>query len=101
MPAALYVLGHKNPDSDSICAAIGYTALLQAQGQRDVVAARQGDVRRETAYVLQRFGVAPPLLVTDVRPRVADVMTSPATVVHEETSLYEVGQILQRQAIRA
>ena len=81
MPAAIYVLGHKNPDSDSICSAIGYAALLHAQGQDQAVAARQGPVRRETAYILDRFGVAAPLLVTDVRPRVADVMTSPAFTV--------------------
>ena len=65
------------------------------------MAARQGPIRRETAYVLERFGVEPPQLVTDVRPRVADVMTSPAITVHQDTSLYEGGQILQRQGIRA
>lgn len=42
-----------------------------------------------------------PLLVTDVRPRVADVMTSPAVSVHQDTSLYEVGQMLQREGVRA
>ena len=81
MPQAIFVLGHKNPDSDSICSAIGYATLLQAQGQTAVVAARQGAVRRETAYILDRFGQPAPLLVTDVRPRVADVMTSPAITV--------------------
>ena len=101
MPNSLYVLGHKNPDSDSIFSAIGYTALLHAQGRTNAAAARQGDLRPETAYVLERFGVQAPRLVTDVRARVADVMTSPAVTVHEDTSLYEVGQILQTQGIRA
>ena len=101
MPNTIYVLGHKNPDSDAICAAIGYAALLRAQGHPEAVAARQGPVRRETAYILERFALPLPLLVTDVRPRVADVMTSPAVTVHQDTSLYEVGQILQRQSIRA
>src|SRR6476620_5250089 len=101
MPAAIYVLGHKNPASDSVCSAIGYAALMRAQGQGEAVAARQGPVRRETAYVLERFGVAPPLLVTDVRPIVADVMTSPAFTAHQDAPLYEVGQILQREGIRA
>lgn len=95
------MLGHKNPDSDAICSAVGYTALLHAQGQANAVAARQGALRPETAYILQRFGVAAPLLVTDVRPRVADVMTRPALSVHQDTSLYEVGQILQREGVRA
>ncbi|HUP27444.1 MAG TPA: putative manganese-dependent inorganic diphosphatase [Chloroflexia bacterium] len=98
---AIYVLGHKNPDSDAICSAVGYTALLHAQGRTNAIAARQGDLRPETAYILERFGVPVPLLVTDVRPRVADVMTSPALTIHEETSLYEVGQMLQREGVRA
>ena len=101
MPNPLYVLGHKNPDTDAIAAAVGYAALLHAQGQTHAVAARQGDLRPETAYVLDRFGVEAPRLVTDVRPRVADVMTSPAVTVHQETSLYEVGQILEGRGIRA
>ena len=97
----IYVLGHRNPDSDSICSAIGYTALLHAQGRTKAVAARQGPLRRETSYILQRFGIQPPALVTDVRPRVADVMTSPVSTVHYETPLYEVGQLLQQKGVRA
>lgn len=98
---ALYVLGHKNPDSDSICSAIGYAALLQLQGQHDAVAARQGVLRRETAFILERFGVPAPVLVTDVRPRVADQMTSPAVVVQQDSSLYEAGTTLQSRGVRA
>jgi manganese-dependent inorganic pyrophosphatase len=100
-PTPLYVLGHKNPDSDSICSAIGYTALLHAQGMEEAVAARQGVLRRETAYILQRFGLPAPILVTDIRPRVADVMTPDPTVVHQDNSLYEVGYTLQSRNIRA
>src|SRR3982750_1995735 len=100
MPAPIYVLGHKNPDSDSICSAVGYAALLEQQEQQ-AVAARQGPVRRETAYILDRFGVPAPTLVTDVRPRVADVMTSPVMTVHQDTSLYEAGQRLQQAGIPA
>lgn len=101
MAGPIYVLGHRNPDSDAICAAVGYTALMHAQGRPEAVAARQGVLRRETAYILTRFGIPAPVLVTDVRPRVADVMTSPAVTVHRDSSLHEVGQILQSHAIRA
>ncbi|MDQ5823851.1 MAG: putative manganese-dependent inorganic diphosphatase [Chloroflexota bacterium] len=100
MPGSIYVIGHKNPDSDSICSAVAYTALLHAQGQTQAVAARQGVLRPESAYILDRFGVAAPILLTDVRPRVADVMTTPVTTVNEDTSLFEVGQSLQRLGIR-
>jgi manganese-dependent inorganic pyrophosphatase len=100
MATPLYVLGHRNPDSDSICAAVGYAALLHQQGQTNALAARQGPLRRETAYILDRFGIPAPALVTDLRSRVADVMTSPAATVLPETSLYEVGQLLQQRGIR-
>jgi manganese-dependent inorganic pyrophosphatase len=73
---------------------------LHAQGQTQAVAARQGVLRPESAYILERFGVAAPILLTDVRPRVADVMTTPVTTVNEDTSLFEVGQSLQRLGIR-
>jgi manganese-dependent inorganic pyrophosphatase len=98
---AIYVLGHKNPDSDAICSAVGYAALLHAQGRTNAVAARQGEMRPETAYILERFGVPAPLFVDDVRPRVADVMTRSVTTVHAETSLYEVGQLMQQGGVRA
>lgn len=97
----IYVLGHKNPDSDSVCSAVGYAALLKAQGRTNPIPARQGPLRRETAYILERFGLPEPMLVTDVRPRVSDVMTTTVTTVHQQTSLYEVGQILQQQGVRA
>jgi manganese-dependent inorganic pyrophosphatase len=101
MPSSLYVLGHKNPDSDSICSAIGYAALLQAGGQPEARPARQGAIRRETAFILDRFGIEAPLLVTDVRPRVSDMMTANPVCVHLEDSLHEVGLTLQSHGVRA
>jgi len=101
MPSVLYVLGHRNPDSDSICAAIGYASLLQARGQHEAIAARQGPIRRETAFILERFGLPVPLLVTDVRPRVSDMMTANPTCVHLDDNLHEVGLTLQRHGVRA
>lgn len=101
MARSIYVLGHRNPDSDAVCSAVGYTALLHLQGQASAVAARQGGLRPETAYILERFGVPVPALVTDVRPRVSDVMTSPVVSVHLDTPIYEVGQLLQGKGVRA
>ncbi|RFC41534.1 MAG: manganese-dependent inorganic pyrophosphatase [Verrucomicrobia bacterium] len=63
-----YVIGHKNPDTDAICSAIGHAALLRATGEQPAaIAARCGEVSQRTAWVLQRAGVADPLLITDVR----------------------------------
>lgn len=66
-----YVIGHKNPDTDAICSAIGHAALLRATGEQPTaVAARCGEVSQRTAWVLQRAGMAEPPLITDVRTTV-------------------------------
>ncbi|MDX1680732.1 MAG: putative manganese-dependent inorganic diphosphatase [Akkermansiaceae bacterium] len=63
-----YVIGHKNPDTDAICSAIGYASLLRKTGmQPDAVAARCGEVSQRTRWVLERSGTEMPKLVTDVR----------------------------------
>jgi manganese-dependent inorganic pyrophosphatase len=63
-----YVIGHKNPDTDAICSAIGHAALLRATGEElDAQAARCGDIPQRTAWVLNQAGVTPPRLLTDVR----------------------------------
>jgi len=63
-----YVIGHKNPDTDAICSAIGYAALLRSTGEeRDAIAARCGEISQRTKWVLERAGFEPPTLLTDVR----------------------------------
>lgn len=63
-----YVIGHKNPDTDAICSAIGYAAFLRVVGEeRDAVAARCGEISQRTKWVLERAGLEPPVLITDIR----------------------------------
>ncbi len=62
-----YVIGHKNPDTDAICSAIGNAALLRATGEPNAVAARCGEVPARTAWVLEKAGLETPPLITDVR----------------------------------
>ncbi|MEP4079492.1 putative manganese-dependent inorganic diphosphatase [Haloferula sp.] len=62
-----YVIGHRNPDTDAICSAIGNAALLRERGHPDAVAARCGEVPQRTAWVLEKAGIPEPELVTDVR----------------------------------
>lgn len=92
MAEKLYVIGHRNPDTDSIVAAAAYADLLRRRGDpSEVIAARAGDVRPETRHLLRKFDIDTPVLLEDVRLRVGDVMTSPARSVEETDSLYEVG----------
>ena len=101
MSKDIYVVGHKKPDTDTISAAIAYAYLLRAMGKENVVPARQGDLRKETEYLLNRFSVAVPVYIKDVKVRVADVMMAPATTVNKDDSLYDVGRELQERDLPA
>jgi manganese-dependent inorganic pyrophosphatase len=82
MPA-FYVIGHKNPDTDAICSAIGHAALLRASGEEPhAEAARCGDVPQRTAWVLEKAGMEAPLLVTDVRTTAAMICRREIVQVH-------------------
>ncbi len=63
-----YVIGHRNPDTDAICSAIGHAALLRASGEEPAaIAARCGEVSQRTKWALDRAKLDPPVLLTDVR----------------------------------
>lgn len=65
-----YVIGHKNPDTDAICSAIGHAALLRACGEEPAaIAARCGEISQRTKWVLEKAGMEVPLLLTDARPK--------------------------------
>lgn len=70
------VIGHRNPDTDAICAAIGYAEYKRRTGLREAVAARCGDTNDRIDFVLQRFGMPAPKFVADVAPKARDMMTS-------------------------
>ena len=69
----VYVVGHKNPDTDSICSAIAYANLKQKTSEGTYTAKRVGQLNAETEYVLKRFGVDAPTLLSNVRLQVQDV----------------------------
>ncbi len=100
MARPIYVLGHRNPDTDTIVAAIAYAELLRRQQADAVVAGRAGPLRPETAHLLERFGVSAPALVEDLRLSVGDVMTTPATTAHIRDPLHEVGRKQQDLGMR-
>ena len=69
----VYVVGHKNPDTDSICTAIAYANLKTKLTQIRHEPRRAGQLNEETQYVLERFGVKVPLLLSDLREQIKDV----------------------------
>lgn len=74
MDNRIYVIGHVNPDTDTIAAAIGYAWLLRERDGSDVVAARAGATNPQTTWILKRLGLEAPLLLTDASPRFQAVM---------------------------
>ena len=73
MSDPLYVIGHRNPDTDAICAAIGYAAFLRQVRSDEVIAACCGEINARTSWVLKLAGLEPPKLLLDVRPTAAIV----------------------------
>ena len=70
---SVYVIGHRNPDTDSVVSAMAYAALNNALGENNYIAARAGHLNTETSYLLQHFGFQPPLYLKSVRTQVVDV----------------------------
>src|SRR5271157_3141459 len=70
----LIVIGHKNPDTDSICSAIAYARFKTEVIREEASPRRAGNVNPQTQFVLQRFETESPPLATDVRSRIEDIM---------------------------
>src|SRR5215212_7203204 len=71
-----YVVGHRNPDADAICSAIAYAAFKEARGERGYLAARCGNSNARIDTILARFRQPLPYYLTDVSPRVHDLMSA-------------------------
>jgi len=95
-----YIVGHKNPDTDSICSAIALARLKIAKGETNVRAARAGDVNPQTAYILDRFKVDAPHYLPDVYQRVKEIMTTEIEAVDERSPLLKVIELFRGNNIR-
>ena len=69
MRLPIYILGHVNPDTDSIASAIGYAWLLKSRDNADVIAARSGVINQQTSWVLNYLDIEVPFLLSDASPR--------------------------------
>lgn len=96
----VYVIGHKNPDTDSICSAIAYAELKKAEGRSDVIAARAGDINPQTAFILDYFKVLPPRFLPNVYPKARDIMSLDVVHVSEDAPLLEVMDIMREEEVR-
>ena len=93
------VIGHRNPDTDSICSAIAYAELKNKTSSLVCEARRAGRMNQETEFVLKRFGVAPPRMCTDVNPKIRDVDYREMPGIPGSTSLRKAWEIMRDQKI--
>ena len=93
----VWVVGHKNPDTDSICAAISYAYLKNLSGDKKTyVAKRAGAVNEETRYVLERFGVEEPPLVTYAGAQIKDINIRKTAGVSNQISLKRAWELMKK-----
>ncbi|MEO6969839.1 MAG: DRTGG domain-containing protein, partial [Chthoniobacterales bacterium] len=94
------VIGHKNPDMDSICSAIAYAHLKRVTGTPNVVAARAGHTNERIDFVLHKFGVEAPVFISDLSDRVSDVMERDVIYVHADSTVYDAIHLLEKKRLR-
>ena len=94
------VIGHRNPDMDAICAAIGYAAFKAATGEPGVQAARCGSTNERINYALRRFGFDPPPFFSDVRACVRDVMQTEVVSALDDEPVYEAFRRIGKKRFR-
>ena len=94
------VIGHRNPDTDSICSAVGYAEFKRRTGMPEAVAARCGDTNDRIDFVLNTFGVPAPRFVADVSPKVSDVMARRVISVLPDATTAEALGLMDERNLR-
>ena len=95
-----YVIGHKNPDADAICSAIAYAALKEARGEAGYVAARCGNSNVRIDTILRRFRQPLPIYLSDVTPRVRDLMVTKVVAIAQNATCAEALDLIEEHGIR-
>lgn len=101
MSKPIYIFGHQNPDTDSICSAIAYANLKKLLGYDNYVAGRLGEITDETKYVLDYFNVEPPELIKNLKPQVSDLNLECCVVARETDSVKKVLQSIVTEVGRS
>ena len=96
----IYVIGHRNPDTDSIVSAAAYARLKQIQGQANCVAARAGKASPQTDYIFNRFAVPLPEFLPDLVPKAEHYISGMPVTISEDDSVWNALEILQRDDLK-
>ena len=95
MKHPIIITGHRNPDSDSICAALAYGELKRQLGY-DVLPVRLGPVNSETSYILNRWNTKAPKLMRKLETKIKDITIDEAISVRKETTIKEAWDLMRR-----
>ncbi|MCI8466203.1 MAG: putative manganese-dependent inorganic diphosphatase [Lachnospiraceae bacterium] len=93
------VVGHRNPDTDSICSAIAYARLKQALSGKEHMPCRAGMINQETQYVLEKFHIPVPELIEDVRTQVKDIEIRKTKGVRSNISLKKAWTLMKELGV--
>ena len=96
----ILVIGHKNPDTDAICSAIGYAEFKRRTGMSEAVAARCGDTNDRIDFVLKTFGMLAPKFVADVSPKISDVMQRRVLSVRPDSTAADALRLMDEKNLR-
>jgi len=96
----IYVIGHRNPDTDAICAALGYADFLRRAKEMDTVPACCGPINVRTKFVLDRAQIDPPMLLMDVSPTVGKICERNVLYAREAEPFLEVYRRMQHHRLR-
>lgn len=95
----IHVIGHINPDTDSVCSALAYASLKRKVTGKKYVAKRAGQINSETRFVLQKFGVAEPDYLSDVRTQVFDIDVDQVPGVSQHISLKKAWELMKEGSL--
>lgn len=93
------VIGHRNPDTDSVCSAICYARLKQQITGKSHIAKRAGHLNEETQFVMERLNMKAPEYIKDVRPQVKDIEIRRTTGVSRDISVKEAWTLMKRENV--
>lgn len=96
----LYVIGHKNPDTDSICSALAYAEMKRRVGE-NAIACRLGPLNEETKFILKKFGFENPLLMKDARSQLRDIEMDTPNFINENASVNEAWKTIAKSNNRS
>ena len=100
MEKRIYVIGHRNPDTDSVVSAAAYARLKNALGLSEFRAARAGKVNPQTEYIFDRFGPPVPEFLADLVPKVEYYLSDPVVTVDEGVPLWEALERMERDNLK-